>query len=85
MIVGALMKNLCLDKRVVHPLATHKMNHNECEGVGLMIEGKVELIIGKTKLCIVPPSPVPKEEFKRRLDEVKTAGWAIIKEMLEKK
>ena len=40
--------------------------------------------IGKTKIYVVPPPPLSKEEFDRRLEAVKTAGWAIIQEMQEK-
>lgn len=43
------------------------------------------LIIGKTKVYIVPPPPISREEYKRRIEEVKAAGCAILRGMMEKK
>lgn len=49
------------------------------------ISNKAKLMmIGKTKVYIVPPSPMSKEEYERRIEDVKTAGWAIIRRMMEK-
>lgn len=82
------MQNLCLDTRVVHSSPQHRIKHqNFCESVNPMQDkNKGEFsVIGKTKIYIVPPPLMTKDEYERRLDEVRNAGRAIIREMMERK
>lgn len=51
-----------------------------------MAENKVEIAVtGKTKVFVVPPPPMTKEEIDRVLRDYHTAGWAIIESMNKKK
>lgn len=79
------MKNLYLDSRDVHSVYAHSINHNRCKDVVSMNENKIELaVIGKTKIYVVPPPPMTKEEIDHVLENFRTAGWEIIKSLNRK-